>query len=268
MKEPDNNKTTHASDDLWLTLSLAGQKYAVKSGYIDSIFQVQQKITEVPQTDPSVLGVITLRGMILPLVSMRLLFGLRSIDAEQEEFSLMLETRRNEHIRWVEEFKKCVLSLQDFSLADDPHLCAFGKWYDAYEAPSQTIKSVLSQIERPHEELHLLAKSYKKLQTQGNCSKEQLSQLIDTAEGYKTQIVELIDCTMEAFGENSRKMCIALSDGTTNVGLLVDEIHSAERISGIRAMNKQNCNRYTTSVGEMADGSHVILLDEEVLLNL
>lgn len=61
----------------YLTFSLGNESYGVAVLKIKEIIRMQ-KITPVPQTPDHVKGVINLRGKVIPVVDMRLKFGLGS----------------------------------------------------------------------------------------------------------------------------------------------------------------------------------------------
>jgi purine-binding chemotaxis protein CheW len=59
-----------------VSFEVAGQEYAFPIEEVQEIVQLPEHITEVPNTAAHVLGVITLRNRLLPLVSLREMFGL------------------------------------------------------------------------------------------------------------------------------------------------------------------------------------------------
>ena len=65
------------SDDLRLvSFSVAGQEYGIDIAEVQEIVQVPERITALPNVAAHVLGVMSLRHRLLPLVSLRGLFGL------------------------------------------------------------------------------------------------------------------------------------------------------------------------------------------------
>ncbi|MFE1600473.1 chemotaxis protein CheW [Methylobacterium sp. ID0610] len=69
--------TAPVSDEIQLvSFELAGQEYALPIADVQEIVQVPDQISAVPNAEPQVIGVITLRDRLLPLVSLRMLFGL------------------------------------------------------------------------------------------------------------------------------------------------------------------------------------------------
>jgi len=66
-----------ASDELQLvSFVVAGQEYAITIDDVQEIVQVPEHVVHVPNSETHVLGVMTLRNRLLPLVSLRRMFGL------------------------------------------------------------------------------------------------------------------------------------------------------------------------------------------------
>ncbi len=72
------------SDELQLvSFDVAGQEYAITIEDVQEIVQVPENIVHVPHAESHVLGVMTLRNRLLPLVSLRRMFGLPPQDADE-----------------------------------------------------------------------------------------------------------------------------------------------------------------------------------------
>jgi purine-binding chemotaxis protein CheW len=73
----DRAEAADGSDESQLvSFEVAGQEYALPIERVQEIVQIPGQITEVPNTPSHVLGVMTLRNRLLPLVSLRDMFGL------------------------------------------------------------------------------------------------------------------------------------------------------------------------------------------------
>ena len=68
--------TADADEDQLVSFEVAGQEYAFPIETVKEIVQLPDHITEVPNTAGHILGVITLRNSLLPLVSLRAFFGM------------------------------------------------------------------------------------------------------------------------------------------------------------------------------------------------
>lgn len=73
------------SDELQLvSFVVAGQEYAISIEDVQEIVQVPEHIVHVPHSESHVLGVMTLRNRLLPLVSLRRMFDLPPQDADEQ----------------------------------------------------------------------------------------------------------------------------------------------------------------------------------------
>jgi purine-binding chemotaxis protein CheW len=73
MKNSENNAQSH------LLVQLAQETYAISVTKVYQIFEVQP-ITKVPQTPPFMLGVMNARGRMLPVIDMRILYGIEATE--------------------------------------------------------------------------------------------------------------------------------------------------------------------------------------------
>ncbi len=68
--------TADSNEIQLVSFELAGQEYALPIEHVQEIVQVPESVSELPKAEPHVIGVINLRDRLLPLVSLRTLFGL------------------------------------------------------------------------------------------------------------------------------------------------------------------------------------------------
>ncbi|AGX87282.1 chemotaxis protein CheW [Candidatus Symbiobacter mobilis] len=72
------------SDELQLvSFEVAGQEYAITIDDVQEIVQVPENIVHIPRSESHVLGVMTLRNRLLPLVNLRRMFALPAQDADE-----------------------------------------------------------------------------------------------------------------------------------------------------------------------------------------
>jgi len=76
--------------DKYLTFHLAGEDYGLEIRYVTEIVSIQ-KITDVPDLPPFVKGVINLRGQVIPVLDLRLRFGMEP--REYDERTCVIITR-------------------------------------------------------------------------------------------------------------------------------------------------------------------------------
>ena len=76
---PTDEQYSEEDSEQYLTFKLAGEEYGVEILRVQGI-QGLQKVTTIPNTPEYILGVINLRGEIVPVVDLRKRFSLESID--------------------------------------------------------------------------------------------------------------------------------------------------------------------------------------------
>jgi purine-binding chemotaxis protein CheW len=76
----------------YLTFSLAGEEYGISILKIKEIIGMMP-ITTVPRTPPFVKGVINLRGKVIPVVDLRLKFGMEEMGYTERTCIIVVETR-------------------------------------------------------------------------------------------------------------------------------------------------------------------------------
>jgi purine-binding chemotaxis protein CheW len=90
----DNNSADsdeQDSDELQLvSFDVAGQEYAISIDDVQEIIQVPDTVVHVPHSAPHVLGLITLRSRLLPLVDLRRLFDLSDRDLDEKSRIVVL----------------------------------------------------------------------------------------------------------------------------------------------------------------------------------
>ncbi|MBE5959913.1 MAG: purine-binding chemotaxis protein CheW [Lachnospiraceae bacterium] len=76
----DANKITQSDAKQYIVVTLGNEQYGIDIQYVDNIVRMQ-RITRVPKAQPYFKGVMNIRGEIIPVMSLRLKFGL-----EEDEF--------------------------------------------------------------------------------------------------------------------------------------------------------------------------------------
>jgi purine-binding chemotaxis protein CheW len=70
-----------------VSFEVAGQDFALPLAHVQEILGLPTEIAAVPHADAAMLGVVTLRGQLLPLVSLRRLLGLSNLPEKRTRFS-------------------------------------------------------------------------------------------------------------------------------------------------------------------------------------
>lgn len=111
---PDSSRAevAAASDELRLvSFAVAAQEYAIDIAAVQEIVQVPERITALPNTQSHVLGVISLRQRLLPLVSLRSVFGLSAVALNEHHRIVVVALPGGSQVGLVTDSVKEVLSV-------------------------------------------------------------------------------------------------------------------------------------------------------------
>ncbi|MEW5815478.1 MAG: chemotaxis protein CheW [Spirochaetota bacterium] len=79
----------------YLTFSIENEKYAIDVSKVKEVLELVP-ITKVPKTPPFMRGVINLRGGVVPVIDMRLKFGLPAVEPTVDTSIIVLEVKVND----------------------------------------------------------------------------------------------------------------------------------------------------------------------------
>lgn len=270
------HKEVKGNDLPWLIFKLQNRYFAVNSGDVTSIFQLEQEVTPVPGYSENVRGIINLRGDVIPILELRQILEIISFEKEHKDFSNMLDIRKQDHVNWVNELQQCVEGSDgckgNFKLAIDPHQCAFGRWYYSYKTTDQTVLFHLNKIDEPHRKLHETAEKIFECESiaDKNLRREKANELMSIAKSeYMPAILNLIDETKDVLKSSYREMCIVITTNGHNFGVLVDEVCSVEAIEFVGSESEIKKMLQTDLVKGIAQCSSVngqiLVLSKEAL---
>jgi purine-binding chemotaxis protein CheW len=86
----NHSDNAHDKEGKYLTFSLAGEEYGIGILKVKEIIGMIT-IRAIPQTPPHVKGVINLRGKVIPVIDLRLKFGMPSMDYTERTCIIVIE---------------------------------------------------------------------------------------------------------------------------------------------------------------------------------
>lgn len=108
-----------------VSFQLAAQEFAIGIEDVREIVRLPEQVIHVPHTESHVLGVMTLRAQLLPLVSMRSLFGLPRKESDDRS-RIVVVSHGGESIGLVTDWVSEVLRVSTSSLEPMPGMLARG----------------------------------------------------------------------------------------------------------------------------------------------
>lgn len=253
----------------WVIFSLQNTALAISAEKVQSMV-ITPRASAVPYTPEYVRGVVNLRGVVVPLYDLRVRLGMTSFLGEIEDFCALMDQREQDHKNWLKELEASVREQRDFTLATDPHKCAFGKWYDTYKPDSYTLKMLMKKFDAPHRIIHGIAAKAISLEKEG--STEAALNVIEGCRNKElAEMIRLFDKAKKTFRHNSNEVALVIERQRNLVALAVDKIESVEHLkeqSMSEAPETFGGDHETELVKYTArrkDGSVVLILDLEKL---
>ncbi|WP_312642157.1 chemotaxis protein CheW [Hydrogenoanaerobacterium sp.] len=265
---------TEQTEYPWLIFKLCGEYFTFTSELVSSIMMLPQNIVPMPNSPQYVRGIFDLRGKIIPLIELRRLFGMKSLTEEYQEFADMLEARKQDHLHWVKELERSVKQNEPFTLATDPHQCAFGKWYDNFESDLHTINHHMRKIDEPHTKLHQTALEVEECkQNCDDCERDECLKKVfgKLSDEYVPQIVSLLDEAKELFKIDFHEMVIVLEKDDQYFGIMADEIVSVEDLEEIGSVDNMGGSSESDFISGVRKSKSVdksiLVIDESALIS-
>ncbi len=212
----------------WVIFKLQEQFFAVSSHYVREMIATPS-ITNIPNTPAHYLGTILLRDTTIPAYDLRQRLDMKPIAEESQELIDLLIQREKDHKNWLKELELSVHEKREFTLATNPHLCAFGKWYDTFTTDNPTLKFYLSKFDAPHKSIHSIAVTVKKLEIQGNHS-EALEIIETTRNRELSEMISLFEKTRAYIVQQNQSISVVIEKGKHQVAVSVDSVQTVERL--------------------------------------
>jgi purine-binding chemotaxis protein CheW len=254
----------------WVIFRLQGQNYAVVATDVREMLALPQ-VTPVPRAPDFIRGMINLRGEVIPLVDLRRRMNLKSAAEEIEEFIQTLQGHKQDHLRWLEALVQAVEEKRPFTLATDPHQCAFGKWYDAYTTEDVQIMDILQRFDSPHKSVHAVGNEVNQLIAKGRY--DEAHEVIERArKGPFERMLNLFTELSEAIRKSHFEIALVLDKEGVNIALAVDAVESVEllapgTVEDLPGTYHGEKETILTKIGRRKeDNDSVIILDVGILL--
>jgi purine-binding chemotaxis protein CheW len=250
----------------WIVIELKRQPFALPAENVRELV-VTPEITPVPGSEPHVCGVINLRGRVIPVVDLRRRLGMSSRREETEAFCSLMEQRQQDHVRWLNELEGAVRENRPFTLATDPHNCAFGKWYYNYRPEDPWVASLLAHFEAPHAEIHSTAEEALALASRSGAARA-LALIEQRRAGVLEAMLGLFASLRELIRKLQRETTVILETPQGVFGVLVDGARALEQYSSdeMEPLPVSDYRHVSRVARRGAAGTPVLLLDPAGLL--
>ncbi len=219
-----------------LVLRVNRQSVAISIEVVREIL-IAPVVTPLPGAPVHLRGLIDVRGEVMPVIDLRRRLGTPSLAEETAALVQLLEARQADHRKWIDELEACVREHRSFTLARDPHRCAFGKWYDVYQPDNVALEFIWSGFDRPHREIHALADVVLGLAERGETERA-LEQIERSRRGALAARFAVFEEAKRAVAGTSRELAIVLSRDGETVAITADAAEAVEDLDegGLEAL--------------------------------
>lgn len=107
-------------EDKWLTFWLAKQLFGVSIAHVEQIVSMQP-ITEVPEYQEYVKGIINLRGSIIPLIDLRLRLGKPEI-SYNDHTCIIINNVKNRQLGFIVDEVDAVIDIPQTAISAPPRM--------------------------------------------------------------------------------------------------------------------------------------------------
>jgi len=239
-----------------VTFIISDEEYSFPIESVREVLRVGY-ITEVPEVQPYVLGVLSVRDTLLPVIDIRKLFNLPSL---AEDIKTELDNFDRMHTVWLRDITNALTT--GATLTDELNLenCDFGKWLEDFRTSSEELARLIQSTRYDHIELHRRVKEV---------NKDELNQL-----GERLSIdIEKIKDAIETAVKEDQKILVVEIKGLP-VGFLVDRMQQVIRVSdkliepppSVLATER---TKNLKGILKLDEGKRLVLiLDEEKLIDI
>ncbi len=259
-----------------LTFRVGGHFCAISARHVSGIMLMPDVVTPIPQVPAYCLGLVDVRGYVVPLIDLRTLFGLPSLKSQYHDFCDMIDSYKADHETWVNTLRECIVSKTPFPLSANAHGCHLGKWYDSYTPANQSVASQLKKLEEPHERFHESAALYEQYLANptGKPTLADVKTLFErSATLYKPEILKVLEDTKESFLREYQSILIILEqDNETVLSFIVDSVDTVETITRVPQAQEGGFwenSQFVLGIGRgERSTTNILMLDDMALCEL
>lgn len=229
----------------YIVFKIAESFYCINSRYISTIVQLPH-YDRIPAAPDNVTGMFRYRDQVIQMLDLRKTFGFQTMAEECKAFEDMIDARKQDHIKWVNELERTIACNEPFQLATNPHMCALGKWYDKFAAENESKNGAvlfhLKKIEEPHARLHHAAEEAELCRKECDiCERDKcLTQILSCAKDECMPVIlKLLDETKDIFHSSVYREMVLLLDGM-KWGIVVDEIEGVHELEIIEERERES----------------------------
>jgi len=139
------------------TFWIGDELFAINIENILSVTQDLEKLLQPPVKSRGLMGVINYMDEPVAVYNFAEMLAIPSTREIKKDLVELLNAREQDHVDWVDALEDSLKNDASFEKTRDPHMCAFGKWYDKFATRDEALTDIMKHFDKPHKEIHALA---------------------------------------------------------------------------------------------------------------
>ncbi len=275
--------SNHANIDLEseiltvFTFWVGDELFAIDIDNILSVTQDMDKLLQPPVKSRGLMGVIDYMDVPVAVYNFAEMLNIPSTRQIKTGLVDLLNAREQDHVDWINALEVSLKDNVPFEKARDPHMCAFGKWYDKFQTRDEMLSEIMKNFDAPHKEIHALADTLLDLRDKGELE-EALDKLHIAKITTLNHLRKHFSHARSQIEESLHTVVINITnDGVKPlVALQIDEIHEVMNFdkSDLRGLDRIGLDSvlemegiFKGYLGSQDNRSSCLLLDTTNLLN-
>jgi len=262
IKESEKTNEDLLDETKMVTFLLSNEEYGFPIEIVNEVLRVGN-ITKIPNTHDYIVGVLTVRNTVLPIVDMRKIFGMKSLEEElYQQFDFMDKQKK----QWLESYKQAIDNNVSFKGNLIANKSLLGDWIDHFRTVSKEIGEVIQDLRYINLKLYENATELMKHRKEMKQSEQKATFEKDIMSIYNqlgSKFEGLRDSIKAGIYEDQRIMVVDFN--RTSVGVLVDRVQQVLRVPrrvmetppGILSTKK---SKALQSIAKLNEGKRIVLL--------
>jgi purine-binding chemotaxis protein CheW len=248
-----------------VTFLVENEEYAFPIDIVREVLRVGN-ITEVPNVVSYVVGILTVRNSVLPVVDIRKLFGMKLL---VDELSKELEMMEKASKQWMDLFRQSIVLGTGFRNDTDAENTQLGKWIDNFRTASEGIGKAIQDLRYSNFKLYEVGKSI--ASKSKDCSIDESvkavdANLIPVYKQLELKFEQMKDSIRKEISEDQRILVVDINGKP--VGILVDRMQQVIRVPKNTLENPPTIfssekSEVLKSIVKIDEGKRIILLLNE-----
>ncbi|WP_075188069.1 CZB domain-containing protein [Teredinibacter haidensis] len=216
----------------YLTFKAGDMHFALSVHHVRYIAALSSLSTRtVPGHNGAANSVFDFDGKAIGLYPLNKIVGAEEKTNESVELIKLLETRRQDHIDWINALEHSIRTGAHFDKARDSHQCAFGIWYDQYKPEDSEMESILSLFDKPHKLIHSIADRLLSMAHDDHRIEDAIEILNKTRDTTLHHLLELFDQATARLKDLTKPVVLVLEDGGKIFALELEQISDIKEFS-------------------------------------